>query len=433
MRRSALVHSAWILAVAGKAGAATLYVDVTAPGCTDAATYAQAQDPNTPFCHIQPAANAVDAGDTVLVRGAVYPQSATLQINTGGTVATPVVFSSFGGSRAVIDGPALGSQAAVIIAADHVVLEQFEVRNASQDGIDVQGNDVTIAHNSIHDCGRTCDAGTSYCGRGINSPFGLSKMILDGNLAYRIGGGGNNDICFEIEPTQSVVTNNIAAQCTHGFVVYDGCSGCAVYNNLATQLSGQGFAVAGNGSSVNVGVQLYNNASVGDGIGVELEGNRDAGISIVSQQYFADGTNVDDPDTTTYAESGAVFGTALFVDAGAMDWHLSAGSAAIGSGSAALFAPLDFDGCPRGLDGAVDIGPFVYGGCSGDGGGGPSLNDGLPPSFLLVDCGCSGVADPGGVLLLCGLFSIARRRPSTLIEPFRAQASRSASTHASAR
>ena len=117
---------------AGGAAAAS-----TAPAATD--TAAPGRRPVTSKCTVQASGGqvpTVKAGDTVCFTGTLPNR---LEIRGGGTSAAPVVYSGMG--TATVPG--------ITARGDNIILEGFVSKGASDNGIYVSGNNITVQDNDI--------------------------------------------------------------------------------------------------------------------------------------------------------------------------------------------------------------------------------------------------------------------------------------------
>lgn len=106
-----------------------------------------------PFRTLQRAANVVSAGDVVWVRGGTYSSNVSFQ--RSGTSANPIVFESYPGECAILDGS--GQQAYQNVrfeGANFNVFRNFVVRNNPAQGIQVvNSSDNLITHVRTHNNG----------------------------------------------------------------------------------------------------------------------------------------------------------------------------------------------------------------------------------------------------------------------------------------
>jgi len=109
----------------------------TAPAATD--TAAPGRRPVTSKCTVQASGGqvpTVKAGDTVCFTGTLPNR---LEIRGGGTSAAPVVYSGMG--TATVPG--------ITARGDNIILEGFVSKGASDNGIYVSGNNITVQDNDI--------------------------------------------------------------------------------------------------------------------------------------------------------------------------------------------------------------------------------------------------------------------------------------------
>jgi len=86
-----------------------------------------------PFRTVQHAADAVLAGDTVLIRGGTYNEYVTF--NRSGTAGAPIVFKAYPGETATFDGTGLEWRYGLNIeGSDYLTFEGLKVRNYSREG-----------------------------------------------------------------------------------------------------------------------------------------------------------------------------------------------------------------------------------------------------------------------------------------------------------
>ena len=125
MKRIALLILAFSLFPAFISQAATYYVDRNHPSASNA-------NPGTltsPWLTIQHAAETMVAGDTVLIRNGTYNER-VFTVRAGNAAGGHIVFSSYPGERAVIDGTAVTTgNAGFSITHSYIKLTGVEIRN----------------------------------------------------------------------------------------------------------------------------------------------------------------------------------------------------------------------------------------------------------------------------------------------------------------
>ena len=105
-----------------------------------------------PLRSISRAASLARAGDVVWVRGGVYHEA--VDFRQSGTASNPIVFESYPGECAIIDGDSLASnrRAVTLSGVQHMVFRNFKVRNSHMEGIFLaQAHNNEISHVEVHD------------------------------------------------------------------------------------------------------------------------------------------------------------------------------------------------------------------------------------------------------------------------------------------
>ena len=377
----------------GKSGTALVTVVVPGPaaGCTPtgsgvcyyvdgtAGNDANAGDSAHAFRTIQHAADIVNPGDWVVVRNGVYTGGSTvLTIGRGGTSTGLVVFAAQNEWGAVIDGQNNTSTIGVRFNASYVRLQGFEVRGTLH-GLDLatSAHDIQIAQNHIHDIGRICTSTTSGQS-GIYSES--TNLLVEQNVINDIGrfgegengcsyGGSdvwvNHDHGIYLKGTNIIIRNNVFYHNVHGWSVHmygasvnqvyivnntfafpnpnrighiiisEPISNSVIANNIFYQptTAGVRFSSADGGSASNVTVE--NNLTLG-GTAVDI---------VATGMTLSNNLNNTDP---------------LLVNASALDFHLRAGSPAIGAGISLPYVTNDFDGVSRPQGAPYAIGAYQF-------------------------------------------------------------------------
>ncbi len=195
------------------AQATTYYVDNDTIGCSAPDTN---YDPTTELCGsgtftvfktLQGAANAVDEGDTVIVKDGLYNDigddegpgnERTLDIAKSGTATAWITFKSENKWGAILDGNNDAIERGIKINSNshYIRIENFEIRNYGEDGIDtVSANNISniyIYGNHIHHIRN--NSGAMDIGKsGIGTTPGTSQsdapkfITIDSNIIHDIG------------------------------------------------------------------------------------------------------------------------------------------------------------------------------------------------------------------------------------------------------
>jgi hypothetical protein len=181
---------------------------------------------SSPWRTIQHAANSVQAGDTVYVRGGVYNESVNISVS-GSVIAGPITFQTYPGEQAIIDGTGLvpstsGTQGLINIAnQSYVSIQGFEIRNyqtssasASPAGIWVSGSgsNIQIRNNQIHNIVTTSETTGNAFGiavYGTAAPASLDSVTINGNQVYALRTGNSESVNVDGNVANFVITNNV--------------------------------------------------------------------------------------------------------------------------------------------------------------------------------------------------------------------------------
>jgi parallel beta-helix repeat protein len=238
MRHLAIIFASLLVLTAVPATAASLYV---APGGSDT----NSGTIDSPFATITKAASVARAGDVVNVRGGVYYE--IVKIASRGTSSAPIVFRSYPGELAIIDGTgsASGTNLVQLNGTDWVDFSRFEVRNSTRIGIAGWGaKNTRIIDNLVHHSVK----GGIWVG---HSSFGTSyDLTISGNTVR------NNVLENQSHATTGGWSQTIGVQRSDRVRV----TGNRVFENdgegIAVVLS-DNVLVAGNEFFDNYSVQLY--------------------------------------------------------------------------------------------------------------------------------------------------------------------------------
>ena len=174
----------------------------TAPSNTNSYTVAiGGSDSNVgsetePWRTIQHAADTVQAGDTVQVRGGVYAE--TVEINVSGSVADgPILFKSYEGETAILDGSGFSSAdgdiGIRIENQSYLIIDGFEIRNykttnadAVPMGIFITGasHHIQLLNNRIHQIETNAGADGNAHGLAVYgsvAPASIHDILIRGN------------------------------------------------------------------------------------------------------------------------------------------------------------------------------------------------------------------------------------------------------------
>jgi hypothetical protein len=225
-----------------------------------------------PWATLQHAADAVQPGDTVIVRPGGY---AGFHLQTSGAPGAPVRFKADPGVQITADNPntpdGINIEDWSSTGIGYVEISGFTVAGRTRTGIRVAGTDVSPAHH-ISIRGSSCDANGRW---GILTGF-VDDMLIEGNTCT--DSAAEHGIYFGNSGDRVTLRGNT---CAHNH-------GCGIHMNGDASLGGDGII---SGALVEGNTIFDNGASGGSGIncdGVQqstirnnlLYGNHAGGISL---------------------------------------------------------------------------------------------------------------------------------------------------------
>jgi len=344
---------------------------------------AAAGDSAHPFKTVQHAADLVNPGDVVVVRNGVYTSGGSvLDIERGGTAGNYVVFRAAVQWGAVLDGGQTshtqpnGAENGVYLGASFVRVEGFEIRNVWHDGISPSSSasDFQIVGNHIHDIGRYCETS----GIGLSAmTFVNDNVVVEQNLIHDIGrdstgengcNPGNDNWqnhdhgVYLSSGTNAIIRNNVFYNITKGWAVqvYPGpISQAYIVNNTFAfpNPHRDGHIIVD--ATLTTGVIANNVFYQPQTAGVWFSGGTTSNVT-VNHNLTMGGT------ASTGAGAGVAVANNLdntdptFVNVGARNFQLLAGSPAIDAGVTLAYVTNDFLGVSRPQGAAYDIGAFEF-------------------------------------------------------------------------
>jgi len=365
----------------GQSGASAITVTSPTPGsCVSVCHYVDAASGNdanagtsaAPWRTIQHAADVTNPGDTVIVNDGVYTGGANVvTIGRSGTAAAWLVFRAAHLWGAVIDGQNNSSTTGFEINGNYIRVQGFEVRNTNRYGFDAYGgsesaagnHDIDVLQNHIHDIGHIC---TGSVGGIVGVDAYSDNLTIERNVIHDIGRLGPGE--------QGCVEPNGNWQ-NHDHGVYNGIGDNVVIRNNLFYNFTHGFAIQrynGNGAVTN-GLTIVNNTFafpnpwrdshiiIATGVNNLLIANNIFYQPTTAAVWFDTGglTNVTLSNNLSF---GAAMSEGLsgmtsvgnlvnvnpgFVSVSGLDFHVQAGSPAIGAGMTLSSVPNDLDGYLR--------------------------------------------------------------------------------------
>jgi hypothetical protein len=179
-----------------------------------------------PWRTIQHAANSVEAGETVYIRGGVYNESVDIEVS-GSAAEGSVTFESYPAEDAILDGSGLAPPASDIRGLiniedqSYVTIRGLEIRNyhtsnasSTPAGIWVTGagSHIQILNNVVHGIGTSAEASGDAMGvavYGTDSSAALENIAISGNQLYDLKTGNSEALAVSGNVTNFAVTCNV--------------------------------------------------------------------------------------------------------------------------------------------------------------------------------------------------------------------------------
>jgi hypothetical protein len=335
----------------------------------------------SPWATLQKAANVVNPGDTIIVANGTYSNAAQAGVGStlvnatrGGTASAWVTFRAQNKWGALLDGLSNTTAEGWEFGASYIRVQDFEVRGFSddafsnyrggqfvylignhihhmgryctdtgigRDGIFLSNSNVTVEQNLIHDIGRFspgengCSPTTTNYQANDHGIYvaGASNVMIRNNIFYNVTHGFNVQVYPDAVNNLSILDNTFVGGTpyyTGQIIITNAATNSRIENNIFYQPTTAAIYLHPSSSSTPAySLAIKNNLSTNRMTQFSLTGALDATLAGVTY-----GANLENSNP-------------LFVNVGGNDFHLSSGSAAIGSGLALSDVTVDYNGVSR--------------------------------------------------------------------------------------
>jgi parallel beta-helix repeat protein len=190
-----------------------------------------------PWASFTKVADNVAPGDTVYVRAGTYTPAHGLNFYKSGTAAAPITFKAYPGEAVILDGSHTSSMTMLVdIECNYFVIQDFELRNSTWNGVSNYGASNTVIRNcKIHDS----QYGGIYAGKGdlttthdvlvenctiYNNCHMNDAHTLSGGWPGALTVGGANNVTLK---------NNVVYQNQGEGIIFYLASNCRASGNIA--------------------------------------------------------------------------------------------------------------------------------------------------------------------------------------------------------
>jgi Bacterial Ig-like domain (group 3)/Protein of unknown function (DUF1565) len=183
-----------------------------------------------PWLTIQHAANTVKAGAIVYVLGGIYHES--VNFPTSGTALAPIIFQTYPGEDAVIDGTGVSCCSSVggggneiqglinIVNQSYITISGFEIRNYTTSNEDYtpsgvwitgSGTGIQILNNRVHNITTKAEANGNAFGISVygTSKIPITQLVISGNEVYDLRTGESESVNVDGNVTHFKITSNL--------------------------------------------------------------------------------------------------------------------------------------------------------------------------------------------------------------------------------
>jgi Right handed beta helix region/Protein of unknown function (DUF1565) len=317
-----------------------------------------------PWRTIQKALQALEPGETALVRAGTYTEN--LLMSRAGTASAPITVRAYPGERVVLHAASTsGNTYPVQITGSYFRLHGFVIENGlgtsdanvylwgGANHIEVSGNEIRYGQ----DQGVFADKTTSYL-------HILGNRIHDNGWNHVAGQHQSHGIY--IQGGQDLIANNVIYNHPYGFgiQIYPANHDTVVVDNTIAASAHSSIVVGGWGGVSHITIRnnvLYPSAETyGGDYGVEMASACPIGPVTIDHNviYGYKVAPVEQKCSRVDSSGGNILADPLFIDYSRRDLHLRSGSPAVDQAASAWSDVTDADGRSRAGGGPPDMGAF---------------------------------------------------------------------------
>ncbi len=311
-----------------------------------------------PWRTVQKALSTLQPGQTALVHAGVYAQD--LELTRAGTVDAPITIRSAPGEQAILR-PGVGSGTRIPLqlgrGAAYARFYGLVIEGAS-------GPSTTnvYAYDDAHDIEISgCEIRGSER-QGFYSESSNSRIHIIG--CYFHGNGGSGPVHLDhniyIQGSHNAVLGNLVTGAVNGngIQVYPSSDHIVIAGNTITGNFREGIIIGSDGGTTTTDATIVNNVITSSEIGISTFWGGEVGTNNVARNNLVWDNDSNALNARGIAFSANITADPLYVNLAAGDFHLAAGSPALGAADLDYVLPTDIDGDARPLGGSPDLGAF---------------------------------------------------------------------------
>ncbi len=311
-----------------------------------------------PWRTVQKALDTLSAGQTAIVRAGTYVQN--LEATRGGTSTAPITIRGEAGTRPVLragtdqtDNEALHLlSGGSYLRFQNLVFEGAtgsSTTNVYADGI---SHDVELSDCEIRGSQR----------QGFFSEASTSRIHVIGCYIHDNGGSGPTQLDHNmyVEGSGHLIASNLIVRAPNGYGIqlYPISDHVVVTGNTIAGSFRDGIIVGSGGGGASSDSLIVNNILTGNRVGISTYWGGSVGTNNVVRNNLSWGNSSGDFTGTGVTFSSNLVVSPLFVNAAAGDYHLQAGSPAIGVADPAYATMPAVDGLARPVGAGPDLGAY---------------------------------------------------------------------------